>query len=775
LPNSGALTNLVDVFLLFDDTGSFVGNSPIVRAAFPTIMSELQASLVGIDLGFGVGRFEEYGNFGAEYSTGRPFILNQPIVAATSPGYQTAIQAALNRTTPGYGGDQPETDIEALYQVVTGRGFDGDNNGSVLDSGPAGLATTQLNPGNSGDVPSFASFTTNASNDSVAPADGNVGGAGFRSGSLPIILLATDTGIAYQPKGESSIVGLNGLTLPVSSLTQTSRPTTPFNSGAGIQETITGLNALGALVIGLGTNGGATIDPRQQLEAISKLTGATNRTTTTIPNGTTDPIAPGDPLYFQIATGFGASVASGVVSAIQNAVTNVAVDIDVIASDPRVHITNHSGVRTSIGAGMTASFDVEFIGDGAPRRFDLQFVRAGTNVVLGSIPIVLGTPIPGDGYEYEELEEGEIEVDDDFGSRNRSSSNSAPTNILLSNTSVAGSASAGANVGLLNTTDPDIGDTFTYSLVGGVGATDNAKLSIVGNVLQTSIPIDAQSTPTLSVRIRTTDQGGLFFEKIFSIDVLDVTPPTVSNVFLAGSAWSTSFVDAVDGGIGNGVGSGNGIGYAATSTATIPNSGIDRIYVQFSEPVTGFQASSVKLLGVNVPDFLGMSTVSYDATRRLGLIQLSSALTKDKLRLGVSDALTDLSLNSFDGDSNGSAGGVFDFRFDILVGDGNNDRSVNGGDLPVFAGSFNRSGGNVGYNMRADWSSDNSVNGGDLPQFASLFNQSLPSSEPGALDFLPPTVGLLDSSYAPIIDSIFSEFVDDEDELLLLEADSPTF
>ena len=55
--------------------------------------------------------------------------------------------------------------------------------------------------------------------------------------------------------------------------------------------------------------------------------------------------------------------------------------------------------------------------DGAPHRFDLQFVRAGTNVVLGSIPVVFGTPIPGDCYEYDELEDGEIEVEDDFGSQ----------------------------------------------------------------------------------------------------------------------------------------------------------------------------------------------------------------------------------------------------------------------------------------------------------------------------------------------------------------------
>jgi hypothetical protein len=168
LPNAGSLSNLVDVFLLFDDTGSFTGNSPIVRAAFPTIMSQLQAALPGTDFGFGVGRFEEYGNFAAEFATGRPFILNQPVVSASQPGYLAAIQAGLNRTTPGYGGDQPETDIEALYQLVTGLGFDGNNNGTVNDSGPAGLANTQVNPGISGDVPSFASFVADPANGVMA-------------------------------------------------------------------------------------------------------------------------------------------------------------------------------------------------------------------------------------------------------------------------------------------------------------------------------------------------------------------------------------------------------------------------------------------------------------------------------------------------------------------------------------------------------------------------------------------------------------------------------
>ncbi len=414
LPGTGSLTNAVDVFLLFDDTGSFTNNSPIVRAAFPNIITQLQTSLSGTDLAFGVGRFEEYGNFASEYSTGRPFILNQPMVASSTAGYMTAIQAALNRTTPGYGGDGPETDIEALYQLVTGLGFDGNNNGTVTDSGAAGLGSTQLIPGNSGDVPAFASFTTDVSAN-VLPAAGTIGGAGFRAGALPVILLATDIGFAYQPKGETSIAGVNRLTLPVSDLTGMSRPSTPFNSGAGLQETITGLNALGALVIGLGTNTQTNVAPRQGLEAISKLTGAINRSTTPIANGTGTPIAPGDPLYFQISSGFAGSVADGVRNAIQNAVTNVAMNVTVQASDPRVRIINHSGTRNGVGSSQTATFDIEFIGDGIPHRFDLQFVREGTNVVLGSLPVVLGTPIPGDGYHFDDLGEGEIELEDHFG------------------------------------------------------------------------------------------------------------------------------------------------------------------------------------------------------------------------------------------------------------------------------------------------------------------------------------------------------------------------
>ena len=52
--------------------------------------------------------------------------------------------------------------------------------------------------------------------------------------------------------------------------------------------------------------------------------------------------------------------------------------------------------------------------------------------------------------------------------------NQVPTNITLSNSAVAENQAINTVVGSLTTTDPDTGDTFTYSLVSGTGATDNS-------------------------------------------------------------------------------------------------------------------------------------------------------------------------------------------------------------------------------------------------------------------------------------------------------------
>ena len=94
--------------------------------------------------------------------------------------------------------------------------------------------------------------------------------------------------------------------------------------------------------------------------------------------------------------------------------------------------------------------------------------------------------------------------------------NEAPTAMALSKTSVSKNAPVGTVVGLLSATDPDVGNTFTYSLVSGTGSTDNAKFAIVGNQLRVNGPL---GTGTKSIRVRVTDQNGLSFERTFSISL----------------------------------------------------------------------------------------------------------------------------------------------------------------------------------------------------------------------------------------------------------------
>jgi autotransporter-associated beta strand protein len=96
----------------------------------------------------------------------------------------------------------------------------------------------------------------------------------------------------------------------------------------------------------------------------------------------------------------------------------------------------------------------------------------------------------------------------------------APTDVLLSALTIPENSGDNAVVGTLSTTDPDGGDTFTYTLVAGTGSTDNAAFNISGNQLRATASLDFETNSSYSVRVRSTDQGGLFTEKAFTITVV---------------------------------------------------------------------------------------------------------------------------------------------------------------------------------------------------------------------------------------------------------------
>jgi cyclophilin family peptidyl-prolyl cis-trans isomerase len=99
--------------------------------------------------------------------------------------------------------------------------------------------------------------------------------------------------------------------------------------------------------------------------------------------------------------------------------------------------------------------------------------------------------------------------------------NDPPTDISLANASVSENQAAGTSVGAFAATDPNAGDTFTYSLVSGTGSGDNASFSISGDTLQTNAMFDFEMKSVYNIRVRVTDQGGLWFEKPLTIWVED--------------------------------------------------------------------------------------------------------------------------------------------------------------------------------------------------------------------------------------------------------------
>ncbi len=94
--------------------------------------------------------------------------------------------------------------------------------------------------------------------------------------------------------------------------------------------------------------------------------------------------------------------------------------------------------------------------------------------------------------------------------------------------------------GSFSTTDLTPGDSFTYALVAGDGDVDNASFEIVGHQLRTTAAFDHETRSSYSIRVRTTDTAGLWYEQGFTIAVNDVNEvPPVDFTVLPVSSYDT--------------------------------------------------------------------------------------------------------------------------------------------------------------------------------------------------------------------------------------------
>jgi hypothetical protein len=108
--------------------------------------------------------------------------------------------------------------------------------------------------------------------------------------------------------------------------------------------------------------------------------------------------------------------------------------------------------------------------------------------------------------------------------------NAAPTSITLSPAQIAENLPASTPVGNLSSADA-AGNTHTYQLVTGDGDADNGSFMVSGNQLIARQSFDFEAKSQYRVRVRTTDQSGLFFEQSLTVNVTNVpesAPPVIS-------------------------------------------------------------------------------------------------------------------------------------------------------------------------------------------------------------------------------------------------------
>lgn len=94
-----------------------------------------------------------------------------------------------------------------------------------------------------------------------------------------------------------------------------------------------------------------------------------------------------------------------------------------------------------------------------------------------------------------------------------------PANTTLAPAVVVENLPSGTVVGLLTTSDINSASNPTYTLVAGAGDTDNALFTIVNNELRTAVSLDFETKNVFTVRVRTVDNVGLLFERVFTINV----------------------------------------------------------------------------------------------------------------------------------------------------------------------------------------------------------------------------------------------------------------
>lgn len=109
-----------------------------------------------------------------------------------------------------------------------------------------------------------------------------------------------------------------------------------------------------------------------------------------------------------------------------------------------------------------------------------------------------------------------------------------PTDILISNNDVSENAPLNTFIGKISTVDANLPgpNDYTYSLVTGIGSTNNASFLVSNDSLFANLVFDYEIKKSYGIRLRTTLVNGMYVEKTFTVMVVNEID-NILDVFLS--------------------------------------------------------------------------------------------------------------------------------------------------------------------------------------------------------------------------------------------------
>jgi hypothetical protein len=228
--------------------------------------------------------------------------------------------------------------------------------------------------------------------------------------------------------------------------------------------------------------------------------------------------------------------------------------------------------------------------------------------------------------------------------------------------------------------------------------------------------------------------------------------PRVVAVEVASTSWSPAFVQYLQNGQTDKKGYDIPLGSSAQSD-TLPWTNLDQIRIKFDTNVV-LNSADLSVSGVNRTAY-AFTDFHFDPQTRWATWTLADSIVSDRLQLDLDGngarPVRDFGANALDGEwtnnsstvsGNGTAGGDFEFKFNVQPADVNNSGAVALSDQTAVLAHVGQSTTSSGYSAKYDIDGSGTIDAVDSLAALSRVLQSLPTGSPAGTNNDAPTTSL---------------------------------